>query len=231
MMATRDQSTAVIRQRVRVLQLLNAAERAGIAPVRTAHLHAFAYLADVLSPVWDLLPFEGKILKVEGGPHYPDLQREVDRLAALGLVQVSGIRYSKRLAGGVRMDASYALNFSAKELKVLLAAIGAGNEKDALDARDCRLNSFLVDLAGALSRVRGKELEPAAQADATYSDERTGVSNIVDFGDWAKDSIDANLSVRATNRFSKFLPEGVSLKRGEKLYLYAEYLGRRIHAR
>src|SRR5207248_10656921 len=59
-----------IRKRVRLIQMLDAAERLGIAPLRAARLHGFAYLADVLSPVWHLPAFDGKILKIEGGPHY-----------------------------------------------------------------------------------------------------------------------------------------------------------------
>ena len=67
------------------------AEHAAISPLRTRRLHAFAYLADVLSPVWDMPAFDGKVLKIEGGPHYPDLQREVDRLAILGLINISEV--------------------------------------------------------------------------------------------------------------------------------------------
>lgn len=56
-----------VRRRARLLLLLDAAERAGITPLASARLHAFAYLADVLSPVWDLVAFDGKIYKSEGG--------------------------------------------------------------------------------------------------------------------------------------------------------------------
>src|SRR5260370_89619 len=83
----------ILRQRVRVLQLLEAAERAGITPLPARRLHAYAYLADVLSPVWDLQPFDGKVLKVKHGPHYPDLQKEVERLVVMGLITASRLRY------------------------------------------------------------------------------------------------------------------------------------------
>ena len=94
---------AWVRQRVRVLQLVEVAEHAGIAPIHSRKLHAFAYLADVLSPVWDLPAFDGKVLKVEGGPHYPDLQREMDRLVVLGLLNITDIEYVGRGANGARM--------------------------------------------------------------------------------------------------------------------------------
>src|ERR1700684_838664 len=95
-----DSALYAMRQKARVIQLLDAAERASITPIRAARLHAFAYLADVLSPVWDLPPFDGKILKTEGGPHYPDLQREMDRLVILGLLQISDMTYIERGSDG-----------------------------------------------------------------------------------------------------------------------------------
>ena len=87
-----EANRAALRQRVRVVRLLEAAERAGITPIPARRLHAYAYLADVLSPVWDLQPFDGKVLKVKHGPHYPDLQREVDRLVVMGLVTAFRLR-------------------------------------------------------------------------------------------------------------------------------------------
>lgn len=92
------------------------------------------------------------------------------------------------------------------------------------------MHAFLVDLAGALSTIPGDQIDAAASIDATYADQRIGVSNVIDFGDWAQDSVAANLSFRAVQRFDSFLPQGVSIGAGEKLYLYASYLGRRIHA-
>ena len=39
----------------------------------------------------------------------------------------------------------------------------------------------------------------------------------------------SNRSVETAERFSSFMPQGANLSPGEKLYLYATYLGRRIH--
>ena len=63
-----DFDIEILRRRTRVILLLNAAERAGVAPLSTARLHAFAFLADVLSPVWHLPVFDAAILKIVGGP-------------------------------------------------------------------------------------------------------------------------------------------------------------------
>ena len=59
-----------LRRQVRLLVLLRAAEAAGLAPLRILRLHAFAYLSNVLAPVWDLRALDGKVLKRRGGPFY-----------------------------------------------------------------------------------------------------------------------------------------------------------------
>lgn len=220
----------VIRQRARVLQLVDAAERAGITPINSRRLHAFAYLADVLSPVWDLPSFDGKILKIEGGPHYPDLQREMDRLVVLGLLQISGMRYLVRGNFGARLDASYALNFDSPCLSSILEALGARTAANAFDTRDARIHLFLVDLASALATVRDAELDEAATLDATYADTRFDYSNIVDFGEWTQNSREDNLSLRTVDNFSRFIPDDFDLSGGQKLYMYASLLARRVNA-
>ena len=220
-----------MRQRSRVIQLLDAAERVGIAPLRAGRLHAFAYLADVLSPVWHLPAFEGKILKIEGGPHYPDLQREIDRLVVMGIIKVAEISYIPRPEEGARIDGLYSLNLDSPKLSGILSALGARELPDALDPLDCEVHAFLVDLAGALASVPDDEIDTAATMDATYSDERFHISNVIDFGKWSTDIHVDNISLRTVDRFRKFLPQGAMLTSGEKLYLYASFLGRRIHAR
>lgn len=219
---------AVVKQRCRILLLLDSTERAGVAPLTGARLHALAYLADVLSPVWGLPPFDGKILKIEGGPHYPDIQREVDNLVVLGLVNVHDLHYIDRPNEGARIDGLYELRFDSDHLIPILAALGAGPELNALDPRDGNAHRFLVDLAGALATLPDDEIDVAATVDATYANEIIGESNIVDFGTWTSDVLHANRSVAVTERFRHFLPEGAGLSSGERLYLYAAYLGKQI---
>ena len=220
---------AKLKQRCRVLLLLDAAERVGLAPLSSPRLHAFAYLADVLSPVWDLEPFEGKVYKSEGGPHYPDLQDELDSLVVLGLVQVSNLRYGATPHGGARITGSYGLNFESDHLEAIFAALGAGAPEDAIDPKDRRLHTFLVELAGALATLPDDEIESAAGVDVTYRAERR-LHNIVDFAQWAEDRREANPTWRAADRFRAFLPQHARMMPGEKLYLYAAYLGRAMHA-
>lgn len=218
-----------VRRRVRLLLLLDAAERVGIAPIASARLHAFAYLADVLSPVWNLIPFDGRIYKSEGEPHYPDLQMELDRMVSLGLLQISDLRYVERGQNRARIDGYYSLNFASVQLPSLLAAIGTEGPMQAIDPSDVNIHTFLVELAGALATLPDDQIDVAAGVDATFGVAES-LNNVIDFAEWVEDKWQANSSWRTAERFREFLPEDVNLSPGEKLYLYASYLGRAIHA-
>lgn len=218
-----------IRRRARLLLLLDAVERAGITPIASGKLHAFAYLADVLSPVWDLIPFDGKIYKSEGEPHYSDLQVELDHMVALGLLLISDLRYVERGDTGARIDGYYSLNFASTHLPSLLRALGAEGPSQAIDPSDVNIHAFLVELAGALATLPDDQIDVAAGVDATFG-VAENLNNVIDFAEWVEDKWQANSSWRAAERFREFLPENTTLSPGEKIYLYANYLGRAIHA-
>lgn len=218
----------VTRQRCRLILLLEALERAGVTPIASRRLHGFAFLADVLSPVWNLPAFDGKVLKIEDGPHYPDLQKELDNLVILGLVDVKQLRYIRRGSSGARVDGKYQLRFESDKLTAILAALGADRCSDPLDPSDREQHKFLVELAGAMATLPDDEIDIAAMQDATYSSSSTSVANIIDFGEWARDSDHANRSLAVTKRFENFVPNQSRLSPGERVYLYASYLGRRI---
>ena len=219
---------ARVKQQCRVLLLLDAAEQVGIVPMASERLHGFAYLADVLSPVWGLVPFDGKIYKSEGGPHYPDLQEELDRLVVLGLVEVVDLRYEEKAGKGARILGSYALHFESPQLASIMVGLGARGVGEAVDPVDSELHGYLVELAGALSTLPDKEIESATEVDVTY---RVGAElhDVVDFSEWVEDRSTSNPSWRVAERFESFLPEGSKMRSGEKLYLYAAYLGQAMH--
>ena len=219
---------AVTRQRCRIILLLEALERAGVAPIDSRRLHGFAYLADVLSPVWNLPPFDGKILKIEDGPHYADLQSELDNLVILGLVEVQDLKYVRRGKAGARIDGRYQLRFEEAKLIPILDALGANRSADPLDPRDRSQHDFLVELAGAMATLPNDEIDIAATQDATYANSSTSFANIIDFGEWSRDANLSNRSFALTERFDRFVPEQSRLSPGERVYLYASYLGRRI---
>jgi hypothetical protein len=221
-----DGELQVLRQRGRVLLLLDAAERAAAAPLSTDRLHALAFLADVLSPVWHLSSFDKVVLKSAQGPFFPELQREMDRLVVMGLLEVSNIRYLPRPRGGARIEANYGLRFASPHLEEILSRLGARGSKPAFDPADVQVHAFLVELAGALARLPDDEIARAAISDATYSDRAIDNDNLI----YITGVLHPNRSVVTAERFANFMPPGATLSAGEKLYLYATYLGRRVHA-
>ena len=78
-----------LNRRIRLILLLDAAESAGLTPLPILHLHTFAYMSNVLSPVWDVPVLEGKVLKRRGNPFYTSLQYDLDRLVGMGVVLIS----------------------------------------------------------------------------------------------------------------------------------------------
>src|SRR4051794_40231134 len=99
-----------LQRRIRLVVILDAAERAGLVPLPVMQLHAMAFFANVLSPVWQMPPLEGSLLKRRGGPYYPPLQRDLDRLVGTGVAVISELGQARDDQGHWRLEGSYRLN-------------------------------------------------------------------------------------------------------------------------
>ncbi len=160
---------ATVRRRARILILLNAAAEAGLAPISVIPLHALAYLANVLAPVWKMPALNGRILKRKGGPFYPDLQHDIDRMVGAGMVVVRGVHHVRDSAGKWRVEGMYGLNreLTRPAVEYLL---GLHDEN--------RVASFVQELAFALSALGESEFKRALIEDATYSDPTFSEDNV-----------------------------------------------------
>jgi hypothetical protein len=205
-----------LRRQVRLLVLLDAAEAAGLIPIRILRLHGFAYLSNVLAPVWELPALDGKVLKRRGGPFYPALQRDLDRLVGMGLVTITGLGYVRDDDNRWRLEGSYFLNHAFSDPVLRQVSIYEGER---------RLVSFVQELAYALSALSDSDLDKAMSEDATYSDPLVSFGNIVDFDEWRR----TNYSANAARQFEHLIPNGAQATPGEKLHLYVRHLHRRIH--
>lgn len=202
--------------RLRLLLLLDACEAADLSPVPIARLHALAFLANVLAPVWSIGSYDGKILKRRGGPFYPELQKELDRLVGLGFVEVTGVRHIED-EGHWRLEGAFALNISITR-EIIEVAKSFADERAVI--------SFLRRLAFVVSRLRDP-IEKLVEFDATWSDKRTGVGDVIDFSEWKS----ANYSAFAAEMFDDLGPKGPTIGRGDKLPLYMRFLERKAHAK
>jgi hypothetical protein len=176
--------------------------------------HALAFLANVLSPIWSVESYEGKIFKRNGGPIYPLLQRELDCLVGLGLASIHDVRHAQE-KGQWRVEGSFALH-SKNAARIIERACFFEAERAAI--------TFLRRLAFAVARLE-RPLEEVISFDATWSDKRTGTGDVIDFSEWRN----ANYSAYAANFFEKVAPAGVSVGRSDKLQLYMRLLERKAH--
>jgi hypothetical protein len=211
-----DDRLASIRRQLRLLILLSAAEGAGISPMRILRLHAFAYLSNVLAPVWRLHALDGKVLKRRGGPFYPALQRDLDRLVGVGLVTISGLDHVRDDERRWRLEGWYRLHhdFSTPAMTQL----------SSYD-EERQFVSFVQELAFAISALSDDELDKAVSEDATYSDPLVSFGNIVDFGEWRSKNYSANVA----KRFEELVPSVAHATPGEMLHMYVRHLNRRLH--
>ncbi|WP_127520025.1 hypothetical protein [Mesorhizobium sp. Z1-4] len=200
--------------RLRLLLLLDACEVADISPVPIMRFHALAFLANVLGPVWSLDSYEGKILKRRGGPFYPELQEQLDHLVGLGLVTIHNIGHSF-IEGRWRLEGEFALNAEATKPLIDVAASFSSER---------RVMAFLRRLAIAASQI-SEPIEVLVGFDATWSDQRTGTGDVIDFSEWRR----ANYSAYAIQAFEQSIAKGVSSTRGDRLQVYMRYLERRLH--
>lgn len=205
-----------IKRKVRLILLLEAALKAGLSPVPVKLLHAFAYLANVLSPVWDLPPLEGKILKKARGPFYPEFQHDLDILVGIGMAQISE---AKHVNEGGRWHLEGRFEIRPEFCQQLLAMITHFEEEQ-------KMRFFITELAYALAAIGKEELENAILEDATYANPLNGDGSVVDFAEWKKE----NISKNAANLFSKYTAEKQYTSPGKKIHLYVRHLYRRAYA-
>ena len=199
-------------QAVRVLVLLDALARAGLVPTAARALHELAYLANVLSPVFDLTPFDAKLLKRSSGPYYPELQLAIDRLVGRALVDALNVEYRY-----LEEDQRYRVVASYRLRRPLVqAALDRHVEVFPEEAL------FLRELASAYSVLSDDQLGRAALQDARYADQSVDVDNVIDFGEYASPS--KNFSRNAALAFAP----GRRLEPAERLYLYLDHLSTRV---
>ena len=216
MLADHEIDIGSLRRQVRLIMLIDSAEVAGLAPIPILRLHMFAYLSNVLAPVWDLPALDGKVLKQKRGPYYPNLQYDLDRIVATGIVEMSNVGYTVDAAKRLRLECSYILN--RRFANPILEAISTYDG-------EARALLFIRELGFALSAFDDTDLDNAMSEDATYSDTLVDVDNVVDFAEYRQ----LNYTARAADFFERYLPSSGDTTAGEKIHLYLRHLRARIH--
>lgn len=201
--------------RARILQMFSALERVGATPIDTRGFHAFAFFANVLSPVWGFEPLEGSVLKEEGAPYLPSLQHELDRLVGERFIIVDDLR----LTSTGKLDATFRLENT--RARYILSALASLPDQAGVD-------DFLVELADAFAEIEADYRDDAAEKDATYSDPAIAAGRVVDFGEWRSPTVD-NAAWVTAEAFQDHMPSGVTLDRAEKINYYMQLMKKRSH--
>ena len=204
-----------VRRRVRVLMLLDAVDYAVLAPISVQRFHTLAFLADVLSPIFHLLPMSGKILKRRSFPYFPDLQWEIDRLIGLDLVA------PLELAPVVEESKAY-VTFS-----LALQRARSSQVLDVVYSQDdfCVLRDYFRELAGALSNIQDAELDAVTKLDVTWDSGHAGT--VLDYAEWRAQ----NYSALGADRIEELAVHAFGntkarLSPTAKVNLYVKYLTR-----
>jgi hypothetical protein len=206
---------AVTLRRTRILMMLVAAEHAGLTPMAIVELHEFAYFANVLSPVWELLPQTRAVLHRAGGPYYTELQKDVDALVGRGIVGIEELHHVRDHLGRWRLGGKFFISAPEAATIVIDAARKFTDECDLFD--------FYRELAFALNVLSTLERQSAYKEDATYG-AQVGEEVIIDFAQWRQ----ANYSENAARFFDYVMPDGRPATAAQKLHLYTHHLKRRL---
>jgi hypothetical protein len=201
----------------RVLQILAALEEAGATPIANRDLHAIAYLANVLSPMWDVEPIEGSVLKSRDGPHSSLFETQLDRCVCQGLVVVTSLEDDPESPG--RVAASYRL--AGDEARPVLAIINCFPDEQVV-------RGFLNELAFAFAGISPELRDNTALADASWTNPAIADQRVVDFAEFSDQT--KNPSRNIVNAFQRYAPAGVIYSRAEKLAMYVHLLRRRVNA-
>jgi hypothetical protein len=216
MSETETSSLHHVRRKLRLIAIVAAAERAGLAPLPTRQLHAVSYFADALAPVWGLRILDARLLKRREGPTSPLVQRDLDRLVGEGVVDVSSVRHSVDGEGLWRLDAAYSLNRTLAD-PILATADSFADFALELD--------YLREVVFALSSLGAVGIADASAADASYGDELVDHGGMVNI---AGGSSGANPTTQVAIRFGELMQPDIALSDSEKVHLYVRELYRRL---
>lgn len=204
--------TCVIR--VRVLQTFAALENAGATPISDRDLQSVVYLSNVLSPVWNIEPLEGAVLKTDEGPRSIKFETELDACVGLGLVEVESIQADEERPD--KLSACFRL--AGRNAAPLLEVIDAFPDER-------RSAAFLNEIAFAFVEIAPGLRDDAATADAAWTNPSIVTDRVVRFaGEGAK----ANPTYNVAQAFQNYAPEGQRFTPAQQLDLYVRLLKRRV---
>ncbi|EKE79258.1 hypothetical protein [Idiomarina xiamenensis] len=144
--------------RMWLLTLLESAERNAIAPIQMEQLHRYIYLANVLSPVCELVMPDSYTLKHMRGPYFPRAQWDIGRLALQSKVEARNFKpFSDEY--GFWLSADFRITKEGINLVETLSKSDYFSEQA----------SYLREFMSACSSIEQKKIEAITQFDFHYA--------------------------------------------------------------
>lgn len=197
-----------------VVMCVAEARRLGAAPVATSQLHVILYLANTLADLFDVTRVRGRVLKRGEYPFFPDVQREIDRLAFAGVLAIEHVDFGAK----GQMEAHYGLGPDG-------AAICRAMLIHSPEAqRTARLLRELV--SACFGRFLNKRVDIGA-VDANYGNATVAPGQVVDFSEW---SIGNNKNMELAHYLIDHLRKLRPDAQRDGVRLYCDYLDQAMAA-
>jgi len=200
-------------RRAWVMSILDAAARAGLTPIVQTLVHRAAFLSNALAPVYDVDVENGLVTRWKRGPFFPELQWDLDRLAAMGLARFDRIRHEKD-EGGWWFEVRYGLGPRSDEFIAASSTI----------AGFARVHRFHRELLAAIASLPDADRDDAALSDANYANTVDAADDehetVIDFGQWTE----RNFSTRAARAIDDQVTGLPGFDPRSRVHLYLRYL-------
>lgn len=159
--------------------------------------------------MWRIPPVDFDVVKTRPGPHYPELQSDLDRLVGRGLVSVSDLHYDVDADGKWFADANYRLAVG-RSAEIIDNALRFEEERHYLD--------LAVEVMLAVSAFEPERVTSSINRDASYADDRVGFGGLLDLR-----LVDR--TARTAEIFAAFGEQG-EVGPAEQIQFYLRHLGR-----
>lgn len=196
-----------------VVLCISEARRLGVAPVATSQLHVILYLANTLADLFGVTRVRGRVLKRGDYPFYPDVQREVDRLAFAGVLVIDDVDFGAK----GHMAAHYGLGPLGGDICKSMLAHSTEAQRTARLLREL------------LSACFGKFLTTRADigaVDANYGNPSVAPGEVVDYSEWTADNKNLEVARYLIEHLRQLRPD----VQRDGVRLYCDYLDRAMAA-
>ncbi|KRC24828.1 hypothetical protein [Acidovorax sp. Root217] len=194
-----------------VVLCISESQRMGLTPVSTAQLHVILYLANTLADLYGVTRVRGRVLKRGAYPFFPDVQREVDRLAFAGVLTIEHVEF------GVKghLAAHYALGERGAQISQAIVA-------HSMEAQ--RTAQLLCELVCACFGRFLYERADIGAIDANYGDALVLDGEVVDFSEWSSDNKNMGLARLLIEKLRALRPDA----QRDGVRLYCDYLDKAL---